>query len=206
VVQARREAMAADLVVVNHHLFFADMALRDSGVAELLPTVDAAVFDEAHQLVEAGVQFLGPRWAPAQAWTWRATCWPWACSRPAAWRPGTPAGRGSRSAARDLRLALRRELARRARPAQAALGRARAEAPSWRCAAGLGAALPQAAGAGRRGRRSAPDFPKLRAACAGTGALVARLFKAAGGRMCAGSTCRRSRRGWSSRRWTSATC
>jgi ATP-dependent DNA helicase DinG len=59
VVQARREAMAADLVVVNHHLFFADMALRDSGVAELLPTVDAAVFDEAHQLVDAGVQFLG---------------------------------------------------------------------------------------------------------------------------------------------------
>jgi ATP-dependent DNA helicase DinG len=59
VMQARREAMAADLVVVNHHLFFADMALRDSGVAELLPTVDAAVFDEAHQLVEAGVQFLG---------------------------------------------------------------------------------------------------------------------------------------------------
>lgn len=59
VMQARREAMAADLVVVNHHLFFADMALRDSGVAELLPTVDAAVFDEAHQLVETGVQFLG---------------------------------------------------------------------------------------------------------------------------------------------------
>ena len=59
VVLARREAMAADLVVVNHHLFFADMALRDSGVAELLPTVDAAVFDEAHQLVDAGVQFLG---------------------------------------------------------------------------------------------------------------------------------------------------
>ncbi len=59
VVLARREAMAADLVVVNHHLFFADLALRDSGVAELLPTVDAAVFDEAHQLVDAGVQFLG---------------------------------------------------------------------------------------------------------------------------------------------------
>lgn len=59
VVHARREAMAADLVVINHHLFFADLALRDSGVAELLPTVDAAVFDEAHQLVDAGVQFLG---------------------------------------------------------------------------------------------------------------------------------------------------
>lgn len=59
VVKARREAMAADLVVVNHHLFFADLALRDSGVAELLPTVEAAVFDEAHQLVETGLQFLG---------------------------------------------------------------------------------------------------------------------------------------------------
>ena len=67
VMQARREAMAADLVVVNHHLFFADMALRDSGVAELLPTVDAAVFDEAHQLVEAGVQFLGTTLSTGQA-------------------------------------------------------------------------------------------------------------------------------------------
>jgi len=59
VMKARREAMAADIVVVNHHLFFADMALRDSGVAELLPSVEVAVFDEAHQLAEAGVQFLG---------------------------------------------------------------------------------------------------------------------------------------------------
>ena len=67
VMHARRDAMAADLVVVNHHLFFADMALRDSGVAELLPTVDVAVFDEAHQLVEAGVQFLGTTLATGQA-------------------------------------------------------------------------------------------------------------------------------------------
>ncbi|WP_396269329.1 ATP-dependent DNA helicase [Ideonella sp.] len=59
VMKARREAMAADIVVVNHHLFFADLSLKDSGVAELLPTVDIAVFDEAHQMVEAGVQFLG---------------------------------------------------------------------------------------------------------------------------------------------------
>ena len=67
VVKARREAMAADIVVINHHLFFADMALRDSGVAELLPSVDVAVFDEAHQLVEAGVQFLGTTLGSAQA-------------------------------------------------------------------------------------------------------------------------------------------
>lgn len=59
VVKARREALEADLVVVNHHLFFADLVLRDSGVAELLPSVDLAVFDEAHQLAEAGLSFLG---------------------------------------------------------------------------------------------------------------------------------------------------
>ena len=59
VMKARRDAMAADVVVVNHHLFFADMSLRESGVAELLPSVEVAVFDEAHQLAEAGVAFLG---------------------------------------------------------------------------------------------------------------------------------------------------
>ncbi len=56
--QARREAMAADVVVINHHLFFADLNIRESGVAELLPTVRSVVFDEAHQLNEIGVQFL----------------------------------------------------------------------------------------------------------------------------------------------------
>ncbi|EHR71786.1 DNA helicase, Rad3 [Burkholderiales bacterium JOSHI_001] len=66
VMKARREAMGADIVVVNHHLFFADLALRDSGVAELLPTVDAAIFDEAHQLVETGVQFLGTQLTSGQ--------------------------------------------------------------------------------------------------------------------------------------------
>ena len=56
---ARREAMAADVVVINHHLFFADLAVRDSGVAELLPSVRIVIFDEAHQLNDTGVQFLG---------------------------------------------------------------------------------------------------------------------------------------------------
>ncbi len=56
---ARREALAADVVVINHHLFFADLAVRESGVAELLPSVKVAIFDEAHQLNETGVQFLG---------------------------------------------------------------------------------------------------------------------------------------------------
>ncbi len=56
---ARREAMSADVVVINHHLFFADLAVRESGMAELLPTVRIAIFDEAHQLNETGIQFLG---------------------------------------------------------------------------------------------------------------------------------------------------
>lgn len=58
VVQARRQALAADLVVVNHHLFFADLALKEGGVAELLPTVDVVVFDEAHQILDTGLQFV----------------------------------------------------------------------------------------------------------------------------------------------------
>lgn len=56
---ARREALAADFVVINHHLFFADLAVRESGMAELLPTARVVIFDEAHQLNEIGVQFLG---------------------------------------------------------------------------------------------------------------------------------------------------
>ena len=64
--QARREALSADVVVVNHHLFFADLAVRESGLAELLPSVQTVIFDEAHQLNETGVQFLGQQVSTAQ--------------------------------------------------------------------------------------------------------------------------------------------
>jgi ATP-dependent DNA helicase DinG len=63
---ARREALAADVVVINHHLFFADLAVRESGMAELLPSVHTVIFDEAHQLNETGVQFLGRQLSTAQ--------------------------------------------------------------------------------------------------------------------------------------------
>jgi len=63
---ARREALAADVVVINHHLFFADLAVRESGMAELLPTVQTVVFDEAHQLNETGLQFLGRQFSTGQ--------------------------------------------------------------------------------------------------------------------------------------------
>lgn len=58
-VKARRRAQEADIVIVNHHLFFADMALREGGFAELLPLADAIILDEAHQLPEIASQFFG---------------------------------------------------------------------------------------------------------------------------------------------------
>ncbi len=66
VMLARREAMAADLVVVNHHLFFADVMLRDEGMAELLPACNTVIFDEAHQLPEVATLFFGDSVSTAQ--------------------------------------------------------------------------------------------------------------------------------------------
>ena len=66
VMRARRNALAADVVVVNHHLFFADVALRDEGVAELLPACNTVVFDEAHQLAETARLFFGEAVSSAQ--------------------------------------------------------------------------------------------------------------------------------------------
>lgn len=63
VVKARREAMEADLVVVNHHLFFADVALKEEGMAELLPNCNTVIFDEAHQLPETAGIFFGQRFS-----------------------------------------------------------------------------------------------------------------------------------------------
>ena len=105
VVVARREAMAADLVVVNHHLFFADMALRDSGVAELLPTVDVAVFDEAHQLVETGVQFLGESLGTAQCLEFARDLLAVGAAQARGLRPWQELAAAVELAARELRLA-----------------------------------------------------------------------------------------------------
>jgi len=59
VMEARKQALAADVVVVNHHLFFADVMLRDEGVTELLPSANTVIFDEAHQLPEVAGLFFG---------------------------------------------------------------------------------------------------------------------------------------------------
>ncbi|HLW04969.1 MAG TPA: ATP-dependent DNA helicase [Azoarcus sp.] len=66
VMAARKEAMEADVVVVNHHLFFADVMLRDVGMGELLPSANAVIFDEAHQLPETASLFFGESVSTAQ--------------------------------------------------------------------------------------------------------------------------------------------
>lgn len=64
--KARKRAQQADIVVVNHHLLLADMALRDDGVGEVLPSANAFIIDEAHQLPEAAAQFFGLRLSSRQ--------------------------------------------------------------------------------------------------------------------------------------------
>ena len=59
VVKARREAQAADLVIINHHLFFADMALKEQGFGDILSAADVFILDEAHQLAEIASNFFG---------------------------------------------------------------------------------------------------------------------------------------------------
>jgi len=66
VMRARKEAQQADVVVVNHHLFFADVVLRDTGMAELLPAANTIIFDEAHQLPDTATLFFGETLSTSQ--------------------------------------------------------------------------------------------------------------------------------------------
>ena len=66
VMRARKNALAADIVVVNHHLFFADLVLREEGISELLPACNTVIFDEAHQLPETARLFFGDTLSSAQ--------------------------------------------------------------------------------------------------------------------------------------------
>ncbi|GAB6262074.1 ATP-dependent DNA helicase [Photobacterium sp. CCB-ST2H9] len=59
VVKARRKAMDADVVVVNHHLFLADLAIKETGFGELIPEADVFIFDEAHQIPDIASQYFG---------------------------------------------------------------------------------------------------------------------------------------------------
>jgi ATP-dependent DNA helicase DinG len=66
VMAARKKALDAEVVVVNHHLFFADLWLKDEGVAELLPACNTVILDEAHQLADTAAQFFGETFSTGQ--------------------------------------------------------------------------------------------------------------------------------------------
>ncbi|WP_187487750.1 helicase C-terminal domain-containing protein [Duffyella gerundensis] len=66
VVKARRKSMDADVVVVNHHLFLADMVVKDSGFGELIPEADVMIFDEAHQIPDIASQYFGQQLSSRQ--------------------------------------------------------------------------------------------------------------------------------------------
>jgi ATP-dependent DNA helicase DinG len=66
VVDARRNAQAADIVIVNHHLLLADLALKDEGFGDLLPGAEAVILDEAHQVPDIAAQFFGRVWSVRQ--------------------------------------------------------------------------------------------------------------------------------------------
>ena len=127
VMAARRDALAADLVVVNHHLFFADVMLKDEGMAELLPACNTVIFDEAHQLPDTATLFFGETLSTAQlvelARDVRAEALAAARDTPEAVELASALDK----AARDLRLALPEDAARLA-AAPAARERAFAEA------------------------------------------------------------------------------
>jgi ATP-dependent DNA helicase DinG len=181
VLRARREAMQADIVVINHHLFFADLVLRDTGVAELLPSVDALVFDEAHQLAAAGVQFLGTVLSTAQVMDLARDLLAVGLQQARGLQPWSELASGLDHAARDLRLAA-------AGPARMA-GRLR-----WEDRAGqpgfvqaleaLGAAGQAAGAAARAVAGVSPDFDKLAERAAETAARAQRFAaKAASGQV-----------------------
>src|SRR3974390_2511712 len=66
VFDARRNAQAAAIVLVNHHLLLADLALKDEGFGDLLPGADAGILDEAHQVPDIAAQFFGEGWSVRQ--------------------------------------------------------------------------------------------------------------------------------------------
>jgi ATP-dependent DNA helicase DinG len=66
VFEARRAAQAAEIVVVNHHLLLADLALKDEGFGDLLPGAEAVILDEAHQVPDIAAQFFGQSWSVRQ--------------------------------------------------------------------------------------------------------------------------------------------
>jgi len=112
VMQARKQALEADVVVVNHHLFFADLVLREEGVGELLPACNTVVFDEAHQIPQTATLFFGESTSTAQLVTLARDVVVEAHVSAKDSRDLPEAARLLEKAARDLRLVFREDSGR----------------------------------------------------------------------------------------------
>ena len=112
VLRARSQALDADVVVVNHHLFFADVVLRDEGAGELLPACNTVIFDEAHQLAQTASLFFGESVSTAQLIELARTTRLEAAASAKDYAPLPAAAQALDKAARDLRLAVREESGR----------------------------------------------------------------------------------------------
>lgn len=110
--QARRRAQEADILVINHHLLFADMALKDEGFGELLPGANAYIIDEAHQLPETATQFFGTSLSTNQLLELARDTVAEALSEASDDRSLRNASDQLEKAVHDLRLAFPRELTR----------------------------------------------------------------------------------------------
>ena len=164
---ARREALEADIVIVNHHLLLADLALKEDGFGDLLGSADAVILDEAHQIPDLATQFFGAHVSSRQLETLlQAMCAPSSTLAPA--RAGAPQRRPRASAAPALQ-ALEQAL-RELRAASSGdgrphclVGRQHARCASWRRRSSqpleeLSAAL--AARAQTAARRSCASAPR----------------------------------------------
>jgi ATP-dependent DNA helicase DinG len=105
VMKARKQALESDVVVVNHHLFFADLVLREDSVAELLPACNTVIFDEAHQLPETASLFFGQSVSTTQLIDLARDARIEAAASAKDYAPLPEAANAVEKAARDLRLA-----------------------------------------------------------------------------------------------------
>jgi ATP-dependent DNA helicase DinG len=112
VLAARQKALSADVVVVNHHLFFADVMLRDEGLGELLPACNTVIFDEAHQLPDVAGVFFGESVGTAQVLELARDARSAGIAEAKDFTQLQDATRDLEKAARDLRLALPADNAR----------------------------------------------------------------------------------------------
>lgn len=113
VLEARKQALEADVVVVNHHLFFADLVLRDEGAGELLPACNTVIFDEAHQLPETASLFFGDNVSSNQLVELSRDTRLEAATSAASAGGLTETAHAVEKAARDLRLQFPREAGRK---------------------------------------------------------------------------------------------